>query len=268
MLGQYVRDPVSGHGLAVPVEEHELLIGSAADAAKPVQRLGSLRPQRNQALLLALAEQSNMPRRSQLQGVPAQACGLAHPGPAVVEQEQQRVVAPSAVRTPVGHVDDQSNVLCLQVGGRPLPCLLRGDGQHPHVLLGVGQVAAQQVLEEAADRRPPAVPCRRRVRPFELDVIEEARHHVGVEVAQLQGGNTAAKPLSHELDQQRQRVAVGPDGVNAGAPLLGQVVGEVRLDLREQAMSRCAAHGLRRLPSECCSKRWLASSSNWGVALR
>jgi transposase len=210
--------------------------------------LDGLRPQRQQALLLALATQANLPRSDQLQVVPPHASNFADTGTAVVEEQQQRVVAPAVARAPVWHAEDQPGVLRFEIGSRPLPRLLCRDGQHTHVLQRVRQVIAQQVLEEAADRCPAAVARGWRVRPFELDVIEEARHRVGVEIAQLQGGDASAALVGDELEQQRQCVSVSADGVNAGASLPWQVLGEVRFDLREQTARGCAAHGERRRP--------------------
>ena len=110
--------------------------------------------------------------------------GLAHPGAAVVEEQQQRVVAPSVGGAPIRLGDDRAHVVGLEVGRRPLPRLLRRDRQHPRVLLRVRQIVAEQMLEEAADRGAPAVARGGRVRALGLDVIEEVRDRVGVQVAQ------------------------------------------------------------------------------------
>jgi hypothetical protein len=93
----------------------------------------------------------------EIQIVPLKLGRLADPCTAVVEEQQQRVVAPSVVRAPVGHADDQSDLFRFEVSSRPLPCLLRRNGQNSHVLQRMRHVVAQQVLEEAADRRAAAV---------------------------------------------------------------------------------------------------------------
>ena len=128
------------------------------------------------------------------------------------------------------------------------------------------QIVAQEVLEEATDRRPAAIACRSAIRSLHLDVIQEARYRIGINVTKLQGRNPFAALLGDESEQHRQRIAVGTDGVDACTSLPWQVLREVRLHLSEQR--RRAAHGKRRLPRRCCSKRWLASCSNSGVALR
>jgi len=135
MLGKHVGDPVASHRLPVPIDEHALVLGTAGHAAQPMQRVRRLRPQRQQTLLLALAAQARLARNDQLQVVPPQTGNFGDPGTAVVEKQQQRVVAPTVMRAPVRHADDQTHVLRFEVGSWPLPGLLRRDRQHPHVLL-------------------------------------------------------------------------------------------------------------------------------------
>ena len=120
--------------------------------------------------------------------------------------------------------------------------LLRRDGQHPHVLLGVRQVVAQQVLEESAYRGAPAIARGGGVRPCCLDVIQDAGHRVGIEIVQLQAGDAPAALFSDERQQQRQRVAVGAHRVHAGTSLPRQVLGEVRPQVSEQAARSRTAH--------------------------
>jgi hypothetical protein len=268
VLGEQVGDPVARQRLSLTIDEHALLIRAVRHPAKPVQRAGGLGPYRQEPLLLALASQAYLPRRDQVQVIPAHSCRLAYPRAAVVQEQQQRVVTPSVVRSLVGHADDQASIGWLQVGGRALAGLLRRDGQHPHVLLGMRQVIAQHVLEESAYCGAPAIARGSAVRPRLLDMIQEAYHRVGIEIAQLQAGDATTAPFGDELQQQRQRIAVGANRMCAGTALSRQVLGEVRLQLSEQTARSRAAHGGRRLSRTCCSKRWLASSSSCGVALR
>jgi len=56
------------------------------------------------------------------------------------------------------------------------------------------------MLEEATNRRPAAIACCCRIRSLRLYVIQEARHRISVDVAELQGSNPSAALLSNELE--------------------------------------------------------------------
>src|SRR5690349_7046349 len=101
MLVQDVGNAVATERLSVPVHEDVLLIVSVPDFAKPAQCLGRLPPQGQQSLFSALAAQSHLTRWRQLEIAPADADELAHAGAAVVEEQQQRVVAPPLGGAPV-----------------------------------------------------------------------------------------------------------------------------------------------------------------------
>jgi hypothetical protein len=69
----------------------------------------------------------------------------------------------------------------------------------------------------------------------------------------LQCGNATAPPVGDELEQQRQCIAVRADGVNAGASLPGQVLGEVRLNLPDAERLMAGALCLGRDVRSACS---------------
>jgi hypothetical protein len=130
------------------------------------------------------------------------------------------------------------------------------------------QIVAEKVPEEAAQRGAPAIARGGRVGAVDLDVIEEGRDGVGVEVAKLQRGDIPAEALRRELEQQPHRIPVGANGVPARSALAGQILDEEGLDEREQLLRRGFGHGGGDAPRRCRSNRLLANSSSCGVALR
>ena len=65
-----------------------------------------------------------LPRRGQLEIVPEQTDRLAHPSTTIVEEQQQRVVAPSADGTSIRVGYDRTDIDSLEIGCRFLPCRL------------------------------------------------------------------------------------------------------------------------------------------------
>src|SRR5258708_10079929 len=157
MLMEDAGDAIAGWRLCVTVPEGVPLITAHRHATQPVQRIGRFAPQRQQALLLAFTAQTHLPRWHELEVVPSDARGLAYAGAAVVEEQQQRVVAPSGGRAPVWFGDDRAHVVGFEIRRRLLPSLLRRDRQYSRLLQRAGQVVADQMLEEAADGGTPAV---------------------------------------------------------------------------------------------------------------
>ena len=68
-------------------------------------------------------------------------------------------------------------------------------------------------------------------------MIQEARHRVSVDVADLQGCDPSTALLGNKLEQQRQRISVGTDGVDAGAALLRQAREPPRIPYPRMACS-------------------------------
>jgi hypothetical protein len=114
-------------------------------------------------------------RRYQLEVVPSRVGGLTYAGTAVVEEQDERVVAPSVGGSPVRFGNDGAHINGFEIRCRSLPSLLRRDRQNSRVLLRVDQIIADQMLEKAADGGAPAVAGGGRVLALGLDVIEEAR---------------------------------------------------------------------------------------------
>ena len=93
-------------------------------------------------------------------------------------------------------------------------------------MLGVAQRGEG---EQRADSGQPQVAGAWAVVPVVFEVVEERRDQVGVEVGPVQAGRSLAGAVLREPDQQLERVAVGRDGAWADLPLLGEPVGEERL---------------------------------------
>src|SRR4029078_6210424 len=102
------------------VHEDMLLVGTFGHAAQPVQGIGRFTPERYQPLLPPLAAQAYLPRWRELEIGPQDARDLAHPGAAVVEEEQQRVVTPSVSGAPVRPGKDGPHDVGFEVGRGPL----------------------------------------------------------------------------------------------------------------------------------------------------
>ena len=64
-------------------------------------------------------------------------------------------------------------------------------------------------------------------------MIEEVGDRVGVEIAELQRCDLPGTPLSGELEQQLERIAVGAHGVPARPTLTRQILEEEGFDERE-----------------------------------
>ena len=194
--------------------------------------------------------------------------GFAHAGAAVKKEQQQCVVAPTIGAMLIRLGNDRAHVVGFEVGRRFLAGLLRRDRQHPRILQRTGQIIAHQMPEEATEGGAPAIAGGSRVRAVDLDVIEKARDHVGVEIAELQRCDVPAIPLSGEREQEFEGIPVGANRMQAGPALARQIFHEEGFDEREQLPRRGPAHCGGRAPRRCCSNRLLASSSSCGVAFR
>ena len=126
----------------------------------------------------------------------------------------------------------------------------------------MGQIVADEMLEEAAEGSAPAIAGGGGVRAVDLDVIEEASDRVDVEVTGLQRCDLSASAMCGELEQELERIPIGADRMSAGPALARQIVDEEGLDEREQLLWRPFAQRGGRAPRRCCSNRLLASSSN------
>ena len=125
---------------------------------------------------------------------------------------------------------------------------------------------AQQVIDEAVDRRQPTIAGRRAVAASRLGVIEEREHCVGVEIIEPERRNRLRQVTSEEHEEQPKRVAVRAHGVLARPTDPAEVVAEEALHVAKQVV-RSAPHR-RRAPTKRRWKRRPASASNSGVAVK
>src|SRR5262249_51098245 len=159
VLGGEGGEGVAGEWGAVAIDKDTLLVGPLRHAAQPMQRVCRLAPQRQQSFLLALTAQTHLPWRRQLKVVPSYVRSLADAGAAVIEEQQERVVAPAVRGSPVRLGNNRAHIVSFEVSCRPLPGLLRRNRQHSRVLLRMYQIVAHQMFEEAADGGSPTVTC-------------------------------------------------------------------------------------------------------------
>src|SRR6516165_1051538 len=112
--------PPRSYGAAA-IDEDMLLIGPLRRAAQPTQRICRLAPQWQQSILFTLAAQTHLPRWRHLKVIPSHVSRLAHASATVVEEQQERVVAPSVGSAPVRLGNDRAHIVGFEVGCRPLP---------------------------------------------------------------------------------------------------------------------------------------------------
>ena len=135
------------------------------------------------------------------------------------------------------------------------------DGQDSLDHLGVLGVTQRGEGEQRADGGQPQVAGARAVVPVVFEVVEERRDQVGIEVGPIQAGRGLAGAVLGEPEQQLERVAVGRDGARADLPLLGEPVGEERL--------QCWGDGAHRvLACLAVSRRRAARANSSGAADR
>lgn len=193
-------------------------------------------PYRHEPFLAALAPQTDLPWRHQLQITPQQAGHLADPRAAIVEKKQQRMIAPALTGPSIGGLDDGPNIMSFKVVGRSKSRPFRWQRQHLCVTERVVKVVAQKVFEEAAQRGTAAVARGGGIGPCGLEMIQKRSDHIGVEIVQPERGDLAVLTLGHEQQQQLERIAIGADRVRARAALAGQIVGEKGLDESEKRL--------------------------------
>jgi len=80
--------------------------------------------------------------------------------------------------------------------------------------------------EETFQRGQPAVPCTYRVATLILQVPQEVRDVLNVEVHQTHVRHTTAKNISGEVQVEPQRIPVGSYGVSARSANLTKVLQE------------------------------------------
>ena len=142
----------------------------------------------------------------------------------------QGVVASSGDGRSVGGIQECGDLGCGQVGdvGAALAPLGR-DGQHPGDRPGVFGVLHGGVGEQGVHGGQAGVAGGDAVAALFLQVVQEPADQVGVELADVDGVRRGAGGGHDVTQEQPPGVAVGGDGVGAGADLSDQSGGEERL---------------------------------------
>ena len=91
-------------------------------------------------------------------------------------------------------------------------------------------VPGGRVAEQGVDGGEPLAAGPAGVVPLVLEHGQEAADRRGADVGEVEVGRPGAGLLPDPREQQPERVAVGRDGVRAGAALGGEVAGEERLN--------------------------------------
>ena len=115
--------------------------------------------------------------------------------------------------------------------------------------------------EQRVDRRQARVAALGAVAPFAFEVIQERADSGRVEVVELQLRRGLSAAVPGEGEQEPEPVAVGGDGVPAGAFLAHQPLGEERLEGGSDGAHRWCS-------SSPASSRPAASASSSGHAVR
>jgi hypothetical protein len=174
-------------------------------------------------------------------------------------QGHHRLVTPSFPASWVGCREQGIDLGVGQEGDDPLVEPLGRDVQDTLDEQSVLRMLERGVGEQRPDRGQADVAGSGAVASFILQVVQERRHGVRVQVGPVQIGGSGAGALLDEDEQQAQRVAVGGDGARAGLALPGEPVGEERLQRgRDQGHDRAAFP----MPS----RRAAASASSSGAA--
>ena len=152
-------------------------------------------------------------------------------------------------------VDQRAGFLAGEVGhGASLEALCR-DAEHAGDHGCVFGVAQSGVSEQGADRSEPEVPRSWAVVPVGLEVLKERRDQRLVKVLPVQRRRDGPGAVVREGQQQAHRVAVGGDRARAGVQLLGQAVGEERL---QRGGNRC--HDRASWAASSIPAAWASSS--------
>ena len=99
-------------------------------------------------------------------------------------------------------------------------------------------MAEGRVAEQGVDGGEPLAAGPPGVVPLVFEHGQETCHRRGVDVGEIEVGGPGAGLLADPGEQEPERVAVGRDGVRAGAALGDEVIGEERLDGRGESGHR------------------------------
>jgi hypothetical protein len=225
-----VRDTIPGESGTAGVHEDRLVGRPAAHHGEALEGGEGLTPERAQPFFPSLAAEPDVRGATGLDVLDADVQGFADAGTGVVEEEQQGVVALPASVGAIGLLDEMSHRLWLEVRRRAGARPFRRECQDPLVLLGPHRVMACQVPDKAANRREPTVACGRGVAPLGLQVRQECRDGIDVEILWAQGGHRTLRGVSQKHEEEIEGVAVREDGVSARSAHVPEVLAEERLD--------------------------------------
>jgi hypothetical protein len=162
------------------------------------------------------------------------------------------VVAAAGAGRAVGGGEQGGGLVLGEPGDQGLVGALGGDGQDTGDEGGVLGVAQCRVAESGVDRGEPGVAGADAVAAVFFQVAEEGRDGGGVEVGEVEAGRRLPGAPGGEGEQHAPGVAVGGDGVAAGAALGSEPLGEERFQGGGQGGHR-AAPGSRRAAARASS---------------
>src|SRR5882724_2429498 len=124
------------------------------------------------------------------------------------------------------------------------------------------------MCSESTDRCASAISRSRRIVSRALDVVEEGKHGVSLDVVKPKATDRTTKPVGEKHEEQPQCLSVCARGVPTCTSNATQMIGKVRLDALKQGdlLRACHRDLLRR--DRCRSKRRPAIASNSGVAVK
>jgi hypothetical protein len=197
--------------------------------------------------------EANAGGRLQLEIAPSEVRGLLRASAGVIEEQQERVVAPRVPARRGQGREERVNVIALEKArfrrGRPFH-RDRGDA------LGHGQElrdAAAQVLEERVQARQALIPRAHAVTPGRLQVVQKAERAFETQVVEGQLGDLPARVLRDEAQEEAKSVSIAAEGGRAEALHRHEPVEEEGLQMRPDGRAHVAVS--RRPEAANASKR-------------
>jgi hypothetical protein len=188
--------------------------------------LRCLRPKWTQALLAALAAESDLKGTHELEVARPQVEDLLHAGPRVEEREEECVIAAAVGSCAVGSVEEGPDLAGFEILDEARARPLEGHGEDALAELEVLRMTRGGVACEGVDGGETGVPRRCAVVSVGLEVVEELEDGINPEVAEVESDDRALATLGDKSQKEHERVAVAADGVRTHAADPGQVIGE------------------------------------------
>jgi hypothetical protein len=188
---------------------------------------------------------------------------FTHPGAGVVEKEQQCIVADAKFGLLRGLSQEDFDLFGFEIGADRILGFLGSDRQDADILLGVGGIVAQCVLEEGPKGHQPAVSGTSAVASSSFQLVEEAQNGVDLEVLDVESLDGTMEPLAHVVQKQAKRIPIGVNCVGARTSDLAQIVEEEPL---QQVRKQWGIHECPR--RNRAAMRLLASANKSGEAFK